>query len=66
MDNKIVFFPTDVHRDIEKARFGVELAAETLEVEYDCTRTGLWIVWVDRKDLRAFLNLAKEVINEIE
>ena len=66
MDSKIILYPTDVHKDIEKARSGVESAAEALEVECDCSRTGLWIVWVNRKDLRAFLDLAKEEANAIE
>ncbi len=65
MNNRIVVYSTDVHRDAAKAKLGVEAAAEALGIECDCRLMSAWWVYVDRKDQKAFLGIAREVAREV-
>ncbi len=56
----IRIYPTDVHRDIGKARLGVAAAAEALCVDVDCRLSSMWIIHIDGRDLSTFLEFARE------
>lgn len=60
MDGRIIIYPSDVHRDIDKAKLGVASAAEALGVECDLRLSSAWRIFIDRSDRVAFLELAKE------
>lgn len=56
----IRIYPTDVHRNIGKARLGVAAAAEALDVDVDCRLSSTWIIHIEPKDRATFLEFARE------
>ena len=52
--------PFEIHENHDKARLGVGLAAEALGVECDLRLTTQWLVKIEAKDGKAFIELAKE------
>ena len=62
-NSTIVIYPTDVHRDPDKARLGVVAAAEALDVKYDLLMSSSWIIFIERKDQATFLEFAREEAN---
>jgi len=59
----MIIHPTDVHSDPDKARLGVGLAAEALGVECSFKLTSMWLIKIDPRDLKAFLEIAREAAN---
>lgn len=56
--------PTDVHENSDRARLGVGLAAEALGIRCDLRLMTQWLVKIDPKDGKAFLELARECAKE--
>jgi len=56
----IRIYPTDVHRDVCKARLGVAAAAEALGVDVDCRLSSTWIIQIEPKDRATFIEFARE------
>jgi len=63
MDGKIIIYPSDVHRDTGKAKLGVTAAAEALDVKCDLRLSSAWMIYIERGDRAAFLELAREEAN---
>lgn len=59
----MIIKPTDIHEDFGKAKLGVQLAAEALGIECNCTLTTMWKVGIDEKERKAFVSLAREEAN---
>ena len=62
----IRIYPTDVHRDVGKARLGVAAAAEALGVECDCRLASMWSIAIEPKDRAVFIEIAKAEVEPIE
>lgn len=60
MNGKINIYPSDVHRDIGKAKLGVIAAAGALDVKYDIRLSSVWFIFIEREDRTAFLEFARE------
>lgn len=60
MDGKINIYPSDVHRDIGKAKLGVMAAAEALDVKCDLLLSSVWFIFIEREDRMTFLEFARE------
>ena len=60
MDGKINIYPSDVHRDIGKAKLGVWAAADALGVKCNVRLSSVWFIFIEREDRAAFLELARE------
>ena len=60
MDGKINIYPSDVHRDTDKAKLGVVAAAEALGVKCDVRLSSAWFIFIEREDRTAFLEFARE------
>lgn len=68
MENKIIIYATDVCpriQDAGKAKLAVMVAAKELGIKCDCRLSQSWQIWIDKSDRDAFLQLAKEMVNEI-
>lgn len=52
--------PGEIHENHDRARLGVGLAAEALGVQCDLRLMTQWLVKIDPKDGKAFLELARE------
>ena len=63
MEGKVIIYTTDVHRDAGKARLGVMAAADALGVKCDLRLSSAWLIFIDRRDRPAFLELAREEAN---
>lgn len=63
MDSKIVIYPTDVHRDVGRAKLGVVAAADALDVRVDLRLSSAWLIFIGYKDRTAFVELAREEAN---
>lgn len=62
MNGKIIIYSTDVHRDAGKAKLGEMAAAEALGVKCDCHLSSAWLIFIERSDRAAFLELAREEV----
>ena len=60
MEGKIIIYPSDVHRNVGKAKLGVMAAADALGVKCDVRLSSAWLIFMGRKDRLAFLELARE------
>jgi len=60
MDGKIIIYSTDIHRDAGKAKLGVMAAADALDVKVDLRLSSAWMIYIDKRDRAAFLELARE------
>ena len=56
----MIIKPADVHDDIGKARLGVGLACEALDIQCDLHLNSMWLVKVDGNEIQPFLQLARE------
>jgi hypothetical protein len=60
----MVIKPCDVHEDFGAAKIGVVLTAQALGVEVDVRLQSMWLVKMDERDRKAFLEIAQEVAEE--
>jgi hypothetical protein len=61
-----VHLGTEVEKVAAIAKRAVMAAAEALGVEGNFQMTRSWLVHIDKKDRPTFLELARELVNEIE
>jgi len=66
MDGKINIYPSDVHRDLGKAKLGVVIAAQALGVKYDIRLSSVWFIFIEREDRMTFLEFAREEAENAE
>lgn len=60
----MIIRPSDIHSDFGRAKLGVSLAAKELEIECNLQLMTQWLIKIDPQDFQAFIELAKELVNE--
>ena len=56
----MIIRPANIHVDSDKARLGVGLACEALDIQCDLRLQSMWLVKIDGNELQPFLELARE------
>jgi len=61
----MIIVPSDIHTDVDKARFGVVAASIALGIECNCKLSSMWRVDIDGGEREIFLELAREEIEKL-
>ena len=59
----MIIRPQDVHENFDRAKLGVGLAAEALDIKCNLQLTTMWKIEVEAKDAKTFLEFAREFAN---